>query len=272
MMFCFKTILDNSLDEIELSADLKALRKQAVVNGLSEKQACRFAAGVALDELRGSTKKINLYPLFESWVLHGNKRWLSPLTEIFHLYDKLLKFNGPVQIIRPFIEVLTEVSDQGIDPASFMKFVVMKRLKDDFNWRQWEIKHIPSLKLILNLLLRLKTAAPFDREKLGDKHLSLSRDVVLVKYVGQPLALFPEAILSDELLTTAYRQAWSQLSLDHFFSIYFLKINLLPITYHFSGKFEISHLTALIQQMPEIESAFETYFPSFIYTEETKSN
>jgi len=270
-MFKLKTVLADAMGEAELSAELKSLRTQAIDNGMSEKQARRFAAGVALDELRGRDRKINLYPLFESWATHGNKRWLSPLPEIFHLYEKLLKFQGPIHILRPFIDLLIEVSEQDIDPSSFMKFVVLKRLNDDFNWRHWERNHIESLKSIVKLLVQMRSQAPFDREKLGDSQLALARDVVLVKYVGQPLSLFPHQILSDELLMGAYRQAWSRLSLNHFFSIYFLKINLLPLTYHFSGKFELSHLIALVEQIPEIEHAFETYFPPDVFSFSAKT-
>jgi len=106
----------------------------------------------------------------------------------------------------------------------------------------------------------MKQELPFNREYLGNGQTKLVRDIVLVKYVGKPLSVFPLSELRDSELMDRYRIAWQRLRIDNAFTILFMKTNVLHFMYTMSGRIDFIQLVAIIENMPEIENGFRENF------------
>jgi hypothetical protein len=78
--------------------------------------------------------------------------------------------------------------------------------------------------------------------------------VVLVRYVGCPIAPNPLARLGDADALGAYTKARQKISLSNSLGVHFMRQNILHFIYAMSGKINLI-------QLPEIESTFASAFP-----------
>lgn len=245
------------------------LRHLADRSSVSKKQAYQFMSWTELDMLRKDEERLDIYRLFMAYCENGTRYWLDPSPWLKKLDDVIALYAGKgadrKRVIYPFVDLLTDCAENGINPAAFLQYILEPRLADDRDWRRWPGRHMVSLRIIMNILMELKSSPPFNREILGAEGNQMSRDVVLVKYGGKPLALYSEADISSPDLRRNYLEAWQKLSLDNAFTIFFMKANLLHFMYLFSGKISFQHLIAILEQMPHIEEGFRDSFPSGIF-------
>jgi hypothetical protein len=221
-----------------------------------------FSASVNIDLKRRNP--IGLSKLFSVWLEFGNKYWLNPMDKengLGVLEEILFKFQGDVQILSPFISILIKVAENGISPRSFIEYVMLPRMYQDYNWRKWPESHLEALRIIANLINSIKEQPPFNQEHLGSGKTRLARDVVLVRYIGRPLALFQLPQLRDSAMLENYINAWQRISLQDPLSLYFMRNNALHFIYAMSGKIDLIQLIAIIEQLPAIERALAD-FPS----------
>ncbi len=253
-----------ALEQLERAPETRLYRK-AMESPLPVKQALAFLAAVELDETRKPEEQIGLRPLFKACLEHGGPAWLNPAKYISRLHNTVLSYSGPHRIITPFVDLLLELAQKGISPAAFCRYVIAPRMFQDYDWRNWERNHLGSLRRIAELLLELREQAPFNQEKIRTAFLTLARDIVLVKYIGRPLARIPELQLADESAMEAYKRAWAGIELKHSFFLYFMKRNLLPLLYWMSGRVALSTLTELVSRMPGLETTFEQEYPEELF-------
>ncbi len=253
----------------------RALLRLAECSLMSEGQCSRFLASVELDLLRPPDERLNLQPLFEACCRIGNKSWLNPAQYLNKLDAILEKFlcSGAERsaVLSPLTVLLTELAEQGINPAAFLQYIILPRIENDNDWRRWNEHHLDALKLIGEFLVTMKGAPPFHREFLGSGDTRLLRDVVLVKYVGRPLSGFTLSELKKEDLLERYREAWQMLKVDNPFTILFMKTNLLHFMYTMSGRIDFVQLVAIIENMPAIETGFRENFPERCFNLDVKT-
>ena len=263
---------DSSIDleAIEASLDdkprLKALRQRMNMSEIRISQSMPFLAVVQLDLMR--RQPIGLKELFIIWLEKGNSKWLNPFRKyrgLDMLEEVLLKYQGDLQILRPFITLLKKLSGEKISPASFVSYVLLPRMQGDYNWRKWSENHLEALNIIADLIISAKSKPPFNRSYSGSGQSPLLWDIVLVRYIGQPIARYSLAQLSDKEMLNAYQEAWQKISLNNSISIYFMRYNVLNFIYAMSGKIDLIQLTAIITQLPDIERSFIENFPRGIY-------
>ena len=252
----------------DLPSDYKpraSLLRLAENSRLSKIQRDKFLSAVELDLLRHPDEKLNLQPLFEASCRNGSVSWLNPVDSIRKLDQILEKFacmgKDRGSVLTPLIVLLTELAGRGINPRAFLDYVILPRISEDNDWRKWNERHMEALKIIADFLVSMKRDAPFNREHLGTGKTKLVRDIVLVKYVGKPLAAFPLIELRDKDLLERYRAAWQRLRIDNAFTILFMKTNILHFMYTMSGRIDFIQLVAIIENMPEIEEGFRENFP-----------
>ncbi|MDR2431084.1 MAG: hypothetical protein LBD99_02360, partial [Candidatus Margulisbacteria bacterium] len=256
------TTVDAAALEAELAgkSGLKTLRaklKASAVNYGS--QGLPFLAAVQLDLER--REPIGLQELFLAWLDKGNKKWLNPYEGLKKLNEILFKYRGNSAVLKPFVTLLQELAAAGISPASFVTYVILPRMQEDYHWKKWPDNHLEALQIIAGVILSAKDQPPFDREHLGSPRFRLSKDVVLVRYIGRPLAQHRLSELRDRQLLEAYQQAWQNISLNNSLSVYFMRRNVLHFIYAMSGRIDLIQLAALIGQLPYIEQAFAGAFP-----------
>jgi hypothetical protein len=239
--------------------DNNPLRKKLRESRVRYKQGSPFLAAVEMDLDRKDP--INLKDFYLAWVTNGERNWLNPYKGIAHLREILHKFIGKETVLKPFVALLTRLAEAKISPASFSEYVMLPRMKDDNNWRKWEENHLEALGIIANLIIAAKQKPPFNRENIEAGHFSLSRDIVLVRYIGRPIAEYKTAQLRDSELLGDYVKAWEKISLKNSLSIYFMRRNVLHFVYAMSGRLDLLQLVALIEQLPAIEKAFAAAFP-----------
>ena len=221
-----------------------------------------FLAAVELDLER--LKPLGLKKLFLAWFERGNKYWLNPMDKSYGLgllEEILFKFNGDVQVLCPFVALLTKLAGSGISPRSFAEYVVLPRMRDDNNWRKWQDNHLEPLRIIADLITNTKDHPPFNREHLGSSQTRLARDIVLVRYIGRPLAQFQQVQLRDSQMLCKYTEAWQKISLKDTLSLYFIRNNALHFIYSMSGKIDLVQLISIVEQLPDIERSFANAFP-----------
>ncbi|MCP4134021.1 MAG: hypothetical protein GY754_23825 [bacterium] len=243
----------------------KKLVKLAKESRTSPTQVFLFLSAVELDLLRPEEEKLGLLRLFREYCKNGNKTWLNPAVYLRKIDEILFKFACTKEqravVLRPFIELLADLAAEQINPAAVLMYIMEPRLAADYSWRKWTGTHLSALRIIGDILVAMREQPPFDKEVLGNEANRLSRDVVLVKYVGRPLALFPENQLRDRNLRHRYMEGWFNLALDNSFTIIFMKTNLLHFMYALSGKIDFLQLIQIIENMPEIEAGFRENFP-----------
>ena len=243
--------------ELELAHDRKSGNTDT-----SRPGTLPFLAAVELDLER--VRPLGLKKLFLAWFEKGNKYWLNPMDKSYGLgllEEILFKFQGDVQVLCPFVTLLTKLARSGVSPRSFAEYVVLPRMRDDNNWRKWQDNHLEPLRIIADLITNTKDNPPFNREHLGSGQTRLARDIVLVRYVGRPLAQFQLVQLRDSLMLEKYRDAWHKTSLLDTLSLYFMRNNALHFIYNMSGKIDLVQLISIIEHLPDIERSFNYAFP-----------
>jgi hypothetical protein len=250
-------------DEMPEKLKSKAFRSK-IEKSKSSKSAVRpFLAAVNIDLKRH--KPIGLLNLLNVWLEKGNKYWLNPLDKekgLGKLEDALFKYQGDEQVLSPFISLLTNLAENGISPRSFIEYVILPRMYQDYNWRKWHENHLEAFQIIADLINTIKERPPFNQEHLGSGKTRLARDVVLVRYIGRPLSRFQLTQLRDSFMLDNYIEAWQKISLQDPLCLFFMRNNALHFFYYMSGKIDLIQLIAIIEQLPAIERAFLSAFPA----------
>jgi len=249
-------------DALSANSRYKTFKDKIAVSKASKSAMMPFLAAVELDMERRNP--IGLKELFTLWLVNGNKYWLNPMDKsngLGALEEILFKYQGGIQTLSPFIQLLSELADAGISPRAFTEYVILPRMRQDYNWRKWKENHIESLQIIARLLAEAKRHPPFNREHLGAGKTRLARDIVLVRYIGRPLAQYQAVQLREEAKLTSYIETWQKISLEHPLSLFFMRNNALHFIYIMSGKIDLVQLIAIVEQLPDIERAFTSAFP-----------
>jgi len=244
------------------NSKLKALRNKIASTQASKSAIIPFLGSVELDMER--QKPVGIKNLFTIWLERGNKYWLNPMDKnngLGVLEEILFKYQGSAQVLSPFIQLLTQLAESGISPRAFTEYVILPRMRQDYNWRKWKENHFEPLQIIAQLLTTAKEHPPFNQEHIGSGRTKLARDIVLVRYIGRPLALYHLTQLRDEVKIKNYEEAWQKISLKDPLSLYFMRNNALQFIYIMSGKIDLIQLVAIVEQLPDIERAFDSAFP-----------
>jgi len=250
-----------------LSGELKT---KTIREKIKKTRSCKsavmpFLASVNIDQQR--RQPTGLLKLFSVWLELGNEYWLNPIDKdngLGVLEEILFKYQGDVQVLAPFIKLLTEIAHNGISPRSFIEYVMLPRMYQDYNWRKWQEAHLEALSIIADLINLVKERPPFNQEHLGSGKTRLARDIVLVRYIGRPLAQFQLTQLRDSAMLENYINAWQKISLQDPLCLFFMRSNALHFIYAMSGKIDLVQIIAIIEQLPAIEQSFITAFPNGI--------
>ncbi|HNJ66722.1 MAG TPA: hypothetical protein PKW28_12565, partial [Turneriella sp.] len=203
---------------IEAGASLeyfKALREKAGESGISNVQRADFKTAVALDELKKPDQRMGLKQLYALWCEKGNAKWLNPSKELGRLRDICLLYMGNVSTLRPLVQILLKLTNHGVSPHAFLHYVVLPRMGDDFDWRQWHLRHFGALSIIADMVIEIKKHPPFDKEILGSSSYPLARDIVIIKYFARPLCSLSEKQLGITEYQKAYIDLWRGFYLDN---------------------------------------------------------
>ena len=239
---------------------IKALRKLARQSSIGIKQRTIFLSAAELDEMRKPHEQMGLAKLFEAWCLNGNENWLNPIAELKPITENLGNFSGHARALKPFIFILLQLARGGISPAEFIRYVLLPRMAFDHDWRRWRERHYWALSRIAEVLIAMRGKAPFAERYLGEGRTLT--DIVLVKYVGKPLARFPTHVLEDEELMKKYQAAWRRLRLANPVFLLFLRTNVFPFLYRLSGKVDLIQLVPIVTYAAELEPRFDRAFPN----------
>ncbi|MCL2765175.1 MAG: hypothetical protein FWD40_07865 [Treponema sp.] len=253
---------DDIASSIPNSSKLKALRSKIALTKAAKSAIIPFLGSVELDLER--QKPIGIKELFTLWLENGNKYWLNPMDKsngLGVLEEILFKYQGGTQALQPFVQLLVQLAKNNISPRAFAEYVILPRMRQDYNWRRWKDNHLESLQIIAQLLTAAKEHPPFNQEHIGSGRTKLARDIVLVRYIGRPLSQYQAAQLRDEEKLANYRQTWQKISLQNPLSLYFMRNNALHFIYIMSGKIDLVQLVAIVEQLPDIERAFTKTFP-----------
>jgi hypothetical protein len=218
-----------------------------------------FLAEVKVDLNR--KKPIGLFNLFSAWLEFGNKYWLNPMDRengLGMLAEILFKYQGDINELSVFIRLLIQAARNRISPRSFAEFVILPRMRDDYNWRKWQENHLEALQIIADAIYSLKDCPPFNQEHLGSGKTRLARDIVLVKYIGRPLAQFKLQDLRDSAMIEKYISAWQKITLKNPLILYYIRINIMRFIYLMSGNIDLIQLITIIKQLPLIEHSLST--------------
>ena len=249
-------------DSLPLNSKVKSLRRKIDESKVNRSAVMPFFAYVEIDMER--KVPVGLKELFIIWLERGNKYWLNPMDKtggLGVLNEILFKYQGDIRVLSPFISLLTQLARSGISPRSFAEYVILPRMCFDHNWRKWQENHLEPLRIIAELLTAAKEYPPFNQEHLGSGRTKLARDIVLVRYLGRPLAQYQAAQLRDDVKLRSYMDAWQKISLQQPLSLYFMRNNALHFIYIMSGKIDLIQLVAIVEQLPDIERAFTSAFP-----------
>ncbi|MDR0302836.1 MAG: hypothetical protein LBI04_11075, partial [Treponema sp.] len=203
--------LDDNLSDILKSKEFRAKVESTKAN---RSAIIPFIAAVNIDLNR--SKPAGLFYLFNAWLEFGNKYWLNPMDKengLGVLAEILFKYQGGFHELSPFIQLFIQIARNGVSPRAFVEYVVLPRMRDDYNWRKWPENHLDALQIIADLIYSVKDQPPFNQEHLGSGKTRLARDVVLVKYIGRPLAQFQLQYLSDSAMLEKYSGVWQKISL-----------------------------------------------------------
>jgi chaperonin cofactor prefoldin len=243
--------LDENLPDILKTKEFRAKIESSKAN---KSAVMPFLAAVNVD--LGRQKPAGLFNLFNAWLEFGNKYWLNPMDKehgLGALAEILFKYQGGFQELTPFIQLLIQVARNGVSPRSFAEYVILPRMHDDYNWRKWQENHLEALQLIADSIYSIKDRPPFNHEHLGSGKMRLARDIVLVKYIGRPLAQFQLSSLSDSAMLEKYISVWQKIALKDTLVLYFIRCNALHFIYLMSGKIDLIQLIAIMEQLPVIE-------------------
>ncbi|MEM5948398.1 hypothetical protein WKV44_07555 [Spirochaetia bacterium 38H-sp] len=223
-----------------------------------------FLSAVQLDNLKAEGEKLGLEKLFTAYVQHGSEAWLNPYPLIKKLDKNLQKYLGQSSALSPLIDILTDLAKNDISPHSFMLYVVIPRMQDDFSWREWRKTHYRALKVIADMLIELRKTSPFEKQFLGDKHIRLNRDIVLAKYAGQPLSLLGHKELEKRDAIVEYIAIWKNIKIVSGSFIRFIRNSVLGLLYNLRGKYNLEHVIQLLSVLPELEGCLSNLPPDKI--------
>ncbi|MDR0472690.1 MAG: hypothetical protein LBH43_03320 [Treponema sp.] len=243
--------LDDSLPEILKTKEFRAKIESSKAN---KSAVIPFLAAVEADLNR--QQPAGLFYLFDAWLEFGNKYWLNPMDKengLGALAETLFKYQGGFKELSAIIQLLTQAARNGVSPRSFAEYVILPRMRHDYNWRKWQGNHLEALQIIASLIYSVKDRPPFNQEHLGSGKTSLARDVVLVKYIGRPLAQFKLQDLRESAVLEKYISAWQKITLKDSLILYYIRSNIMHFIYIMSGKIDLIQLTAIIEQLPMIE-------------------
>lgn len=215
--------LDENLPDILKTKEFRAKVEKSKAN---KSALILFLAAVNVDFCR--KKPAGLFNLFNAWLEFGNKYWLNPMDKehgLGVLAEILFKYQGDFQELAPFIQLLIQVARNGVSPRSFTEYVILPRMRNDYNWRKWQENHLEALQIIAGLIYSVKDRPPFNHEHLGSGKTRLARDVVLVKYIGRPLARFPLPHLRNSAMLEKYLNTWKKFALKDTLILYFIRRN-----------------------------------------------
>jgi len=253
----------------ELEIEFKAVKRyrnfvsKALDRGVSLKQILPFRALAEIDEDRKD--KIGLKELFLSYCENCNYSWLSPGKPFGVLEETLRKFQGDRKVLIPIVSLLTEISRSSLSPAAFLRYVILPRLKWDQNWRNWEKNHYSHFREIQRILLEIQKCPQFEKQTIGGESMHLARDIVLVKYIGLPLANLEPKIVSNLDFSQNYISHWSEIQFQNILFFQLLKQSILPFLFHFSGKLEGFQIFAILENLPQLEKTLQEFYPDSIY-------
>jgi len=239
---------------------------QNLAPGVRLSQARQFRAGVELDDRRPDGRHWGLRTWFQLWCSHARPGWLDPLGGpwgLMRLEDNLRRFQGDQGSLKPLLELLEELTAQGVSPSAFLRYAVLARIQTDYDWRSWERLHGGALAVLARTVVRLRGKPPFNKPLGGSRRIN--PEVVLVKYSLRPLARLPQMQLEDHVLMDAYVAAWKKTRLDHPMAVFFFRRNVFPFLYAQSGRIDLVQLTALLESLPPIEDAFRMRYPEVHY-------
>jgi len=241
-----------------LTPRVKELRRLSRESKLAPSQRMPFLSAAELDEMRKPTERVGIAKLFEACCLHGTVHWLNPVAELRGITDNLGNFQGSPKVMRQFMFLLLELARAGVPPAAFVRYVMMPRMGLDADWRRWRERHFWALQRIAELLISMRGKKPFHEEFLPNSRTLT--EVVLVKYVGKPLARFSVGVLEDEGLLEQYKEGWQSLRLNHPVFVLFLRLNVFPFLYRLSGKVDLIQLVPIVRAAGELEPEFASAF------------
>jgi len=264
--------IDDNDEIIEQTGEERgATRLVALERGISEKQRLTFKSSAELDAMRKPGERIGLMELYRIWCTKGNSKWLNPAPAIKQLDKQARIFGGKASALSPLLKILIRLTQAEISPDAFLRYVVLPRMVDDFDWRNWSERHYSALAIIADLVIKTKQTPPFDQPMLGTANYRLSRDIVIVKYFARPLAKLSFKELSSQQHQKEYLKIWGELYLDNSLQIYFLKRNVLPALFFFSANLEFANLIQIMQNLPIIEASFREFYSSEQYEKDIDS-
>ena len=207
---------------------------------------------VELDSKRPPRAQSGAWPLLEAFYQYGKPHWLDPIKVIMPIKDIMFKMQAPPMTDRGIFYVLTRVARAGISPAAFAMHIVMPRMAQDYNWKLWRARHIWILDSIADLLVALRTKAPWNTHYLGKT--KVLTDIALCKYVGRPLArLQSERIGEQKESLEAWANAWINFTFTSPHFLTFLRKAILPCFYRLSGKIDPEQLAPMAIIMSNLE-------------------
>lgn len=207
---------------------------------------------VELDSKRQPRAQSGAWPLLEAFYQYGKPHWLDPIKAIMPIREIMFKMQAPSIADRGIFYALTRVARAGISPAAFATHIVVPRMGQDYDWRLWRTRHIWILGSIADLLIELRTKAPWNTHYLGKT--KVLTDIALCKYVGRPLArLQGERISEQQESLTAWASAWLNFTFTSPHFLTFLRKAILPCFYRLSGKIDPEQLAPMAVTMSKLE-------------------
>ena len=207
---------------------------------------------VELDSKRQLRAQSGAWPLLEAFYQYGKPHWIDPIKVIMPIKEIMFKMQAPPMADRGIFYVLTRVARAGISPAAFAMHIVLPRMAQDYNWKLWRARHIWILDSIADLLVELRTKAPWNTHYLGKT--KVLTDIALCKYVGRPLArLQSERIEEQKDSLAAWANAWINFTFTSPHFLTFLRKAILPCFYRLSGKIDPEQLAPMANIMSNLE-------------------
>ncbi|WCL50731.1 hypothetical protein [Leptospira sp. GIMC2001] len=238
--------------------DTKDIAKIGIQNGISKKQINGFQAFVDIDNLKESP--LGFQEVFKSFCESGNSNWLNPSLIWNRLDEILAKFQADRSLLHHFRDLLAASVRIGLSPHSFFKYVISPRLSRDYDWRSWEVKHIPAFHSIIALIATLKEHERYKKDQIEGAFKILSSDIVLTKYIAYPIAHTPIDLLSNSVFCKSYIDIWLKIQFSNPLFFHFLKLNIFPILKKFSAVWSTNQITSLLKKLPELEATFQKEF------------
>ncbi len=229
-----------------------SLREVAEKSKTPKKHAIRFVFNVILDLERENNKRLEIKELFKIYCEKGSKYWLNPMDQLKKLDEILGNYGGVRAPLFPFVKLIKEVASSGLSPESFLRYVVMPRMEFDFNYRDWEKNHLEVLYNIFNIIKEIKQSPAFESAVLGTDNIRLARDVVLIKYIGRPLAFLQAKQFKDKSLIDRYIMHCRNMVFKNSLSVYFLKYNTIHFLSAMSGRIELFQIVEILEKTEKI--------------------